>query len=97
VRIDKRLLDRMEMVGLTQTFDGNHRCFGYLAYQHQAGAHRVTVNEDCAGATLPHATAFLGASEAKTVAKKVEQPVTECTQLNWLTVDLHATEPRINR
>ncbi len=97
MRIDQRLLNRMEMVRLAQTLDGDHRCFGCLADQHQAGAHGVAVNEHRAGTTFPHATAFFGAGEAKIVAKKVEQPVTECTQLDRLTVDLHSAEPRINR
>jgi hypothetical protein len=66
-------LQRVELVALGQTFDGEHVTPGSLDGQHQAGAHRVTVYENRTGAAHTVLTTQVGTGEPELGAKEVGQ------------------------
>src|SRR5208282_6572463 len=72
-RIGERLLNRVQPVAVSETFDGRDRPADRLRHGSDAGTDRDPVDEDLAGSALAFAAAVLGAGEPELFAKYVEQ------------------------
>src|SRR5262249_18782464 len=73
VGLEERLLNRMEAVAARQALDGPNLFACGVAHRRGAGADRLTVNQDRAGAAPAFATAVFAAGEVQVVSQDAEQ------------------------
>ena len=70
---DEGVLQRMQLVAVRQAFDGADRAALGLHREHQAGAHRLAVDQHRAGAADAVLAADMRAGQAAIVADRVDQ------------------------
>src|SRR5262249_61912176 len=72
---EEGFLQDVQPIRRAQRLDGLDPPPRDLADGHEAAVHRPAVEEDCAGAALALAAAFLRAREAEALAEDVDQPL----------------------
>src|SRR3954453_2590437 len=72
LRVEERLLHRMQSAILRESFDGGHRAPGGTEGRHEAGMNRHAVQPDRTGTTITGVTALLDPKHA-TLAQKGPQ------------------------
>jgi hypothetical protein len=68
---DKGVLDGVEVVTISQPFNGQHRFALNIRYRHLARTHGHVIHENRAGPTIPLTAAEFGAGEIKIRAQDV--------------------------
>src|SRR5439155_16401013 len=71
--LEELLLQRVQLLALSQALDRLDRLALGLGAEHQARADEPPVDDDAAGAAIARAAAFLAAGEMQVVAQHVEQ------------------------
>ena len=72
--VDKCLLDGVQLIALSDAFDGGDVGTVNLRHRDETTVHNLSVEFDCARATLTFAAAFLCAGEVQLLSQHVEQP-----------------------
>jgi hypothetical protein len=73
IGIDKGLLHRVEFTMLSNTFNGGNGVAFTVNGQAQTGIDGTAVEENGAGATVPHIANFFGARQGEVIAQGIEQ------------------------
>jgi len=71
--VHERLLQRVQIVAVRQTLDRADFPTVRLHGEHQAGAHRLVVDDDCAGAANAVLAADMGAGLPAVIADRIDQ------------------------
>jgi hypothetical protein len=71
--LDKRLLDRVQLIALGEAFDRAHRLVLHGGHGREAGRSRTAVDQHRTGPALPFAAAILGAGQPEILPEHFEQ------------------------
>src|ERR1700734_2330254 len=71
--LNKRLLDRMGLLGGAETFQGRDLRLANRAHRHHTGTHRLAAHDHSAGPALRHAAAKPRSTQAKLVVENKQQ------------------------
>ena len=84
----KFLLQHMQAIGPSQSFDRLDRLALRLHAQHQAGAQRAAVNNDSAGSAVARQASFFAASQFEHITQGLKQALARLTQeFSLLSID----------